>query len=82
MSALTLHRADPARSMRRLYLLDMQPDLFRDWCLVREWGRIEQRLQVRVVPGPTEGPVQAAIARRRRVKQRMGYGSLHPVEVR
>jgi predicted DNA-binding WGR domain protein len=68
--------------MRRFYLLDVQPDLFGDRCLVREWGRIGQPLQVRVVPDPSEGPVQAALARRRRIEQRMGYVSLHAGEVR
>lgn len=52
MSALTLHRADPARSMRRLYLLDMQPDLFRDWCLVREWAASNSAFRSGLSPAP------------------------------
>jgi predicted DNA-binding WGR domain protein len=28
MTAVTLHRIDPARNMRRFYRLDLQPDLF------------------------------------------------------
>jgi predicted DNA-binding WGR domain protein len=39
MSAITLHRIDAARNMRRFYLLDVQPDLFGQWCFIREWGR-------------------------------------------
>jgi hypothetical protein len=40
MSAITLHRTDAARNMHRYYRLDVQPDLFGEWCFVREWGRI------------------------------------------
>ena len=31
-SAIILHRMDPARNMRRFYRLDVQPDLFGQWC--------------------------------------------------
>jgi hypothetical protein len=40
MTAIILHRTDPAKHMRRFYRLDVQPDLFGAWCLIREWGRI------------------------------------------
>jgi predicted DNA-binding WGR domain protein len=49
MSAVTLYRVDPARNMRRFYRLDLQPDLFGAWCVVREWGRIGRPGQTRVV---------------------------------
>ena len=32
MSAITLHRTDAARNMHRYYRLDVQPDLFGEWC--------------------------------------------------
>jgi hypothetical protein len=47
MNALTLHRIDPARNMRRFYRLDVQPDLFGLWLLMREWGRIGRPGQTR-----------------------------------
>jgi predicted DNA-binding WGR domain protein len=34
-----LTRIDPAQNMSRFYVLDVQPTLFGDWALVREWGR-------------------------------------------
>ena len=40
MSPVTLHRIDAARRMSRFYRLDVQPDLFGQWCFMREWGRI------------------------------------------
>ena len=39
MSPITLHRTDAARNMHRYYRLDVQPNLFGEWCFVREWGR-------------------------------------------
>jgi predicted DNA-binding WGR domain protein len=38
--SITLRRIDPARNMQRFYRLDVLPDLFCDFTLVREWGRM------------------------------------------
>jgi predicted DNA-binding WGR domain protein len=43
MSAVHLIRIDPARNMRRFYRLDVQPDLFSGFAVVKEWGRIARR---------------------------------------
>jgi predicted DNA-binding WGR domain protein len=37
---LHLRRVDPAKKMRRFYLMTVQRDLFGGAQLVREWGRI------------------------------------------
>ncbi len=47
MYSVTLYRIDPARNMRRFYRLDVQPDLFGQHCLMREWGRIGRGGQIR-----------------------------------
>ena len=65
MSAITLHRTDTAKNMRRFYRLDVQSDLFGQWCFIREWGRIGRSGQVRTVPYATRsrrarGPCAAA----------------------
>ena len=73
MSAITLHRIDSARNMHRFYRLDVQPDLFGAWCVVREWGRIGQGGQMRVVPYPTMTEAQTALEQQRRIKERRGY---------
>jgi len=75
MTAVILHRNDPARNMRRFYLLDVQPDLFAQWCLIREWGRTGQGGQVRAVPFPTESEARAALDQQRQAKERRGYSS-------
>lgn len=39
MNAVTLHRIGPEQRLNRFYLLDVQPDLFGQWAVIREWGR-------------------------------------------
>jgi len=73
MTAVILHRTDPARNMSRFYRLDVQPDLFGQWCLIREWGRIGSAGQVRTVPFATAGEAHEALASQWRGKERRGY---------
>jgi predicted DNA-binding WGR domain protein len=71
--AIILHRVDPARNMCRFYWLAVQRDLFGQWCLIREWGRIGSAGQVRTVPYATAAQAHEALAAQRRVKERRGY---------
>ncbi len=73
MSAITLHRHDPARNMRRFYRLDVQPDLFGQWCFIREWGRTGSSGQTRSIPYSTLTAAQQALDCQRRTKERHGY---------
>jgi predicted DNA-binding WGR domain protein len=45
MSAVHLSRIDPARNMCRFYWIDVQPDLFGGFAVVKEWGRAENSRQ-------------------------------------
>lgn len=40
MLQILLERRDPSRNMARYYVLSLEPSLFGDTALVREWGRI------------------------------------------
>jgi|RhiMethySRZTD1v2_1073278.scaffolds.fasta_scaffold1553572_2 predicted DNA-binding WGR domain protein len=40
---LVFERHDPARNMARFYVLSIEPTLFGDAALVREWGRLGTR---------------------------------------
>lgn len=40
MLNILLERRDPARNMARFYVLALEPSLFGDTALVREWGRL------------------------------------------
>jgi predicted DNA-binding WGR domain protein len=73
MSAIVLYRIDDAKRMHRYYRMDVQPDLFGEWCLMREWGRIGRAGQLRSVPYPTPVEAEAALQRQCRIKQRRGY---------
>jgi predicted DNA-binding WGR domain protein len=73
MTVVTLRRIDPTRNMRRFYRLALQPDLFGDWGVVREWGRIGQAGRVRVDSYPSEIEAAARMQRQRTKKQGRGY---------
>ena len=73
MNSLTLYRIDPSRNMRRFYRLDVQPDLFGQECLIREYGRIGRSGQTRIAPFPSISEAQAAFEKQRAVKERKGY---------
>lgn len=65
MNAVVLYRIDTARRMHRYYRMDVQPDLFGQWCLMREWGRIGSAGQARSLPFPTPQEAEAALQRQR-----------------
>jgi predicted DNA-binding WGR domain protein len=73
MTAIILHRVDPAKNMRRFYGLAVQRDLFGQWCLVREWGRIGSGGRMRMIAYATAAEAHEALACQRRVKERRGY---------
>lgn len=73
MNGVILYRIDSARRMHRYYRIDVQPDLFGQWCLMREWGRIGSTGQTRSLPFPTPQEAQVALDKQRRVKERKRY---------
>jgi predicted DNA-binding WGR domain protein len=73
MNAVILYRIDAPKRMHRFYRLDVQPDLFGHWCLMREWGRIGSTGQTRSAPFSTSQEAQAALDKQRSVKERRGY---------
>lgn len=70
---IVLRRVDAAKNMRRFYRLDVQPDLFGQWCFIREWGRIGSAGQVRMQSYPTAAEAHEALAAQRQRKERRGY---------
>jgi predicted DNA-binding WGR domain protein len=73
MNAVILYRIDAPKRMHRFYRLDVQPDLFGAWCLMREWGRIGSPGQTRSAPFPALADAEAALDKQRRAKERKGY---------
>jgi len=74
---LVLERRDPARNMARFYVLTIEPTLFGDTALVREWGRLGGRGRRRL--DLFDGHVQAveALESWLRRKNRRGYVQRH-----
>jgi predicted DNA-binding WGR domain protein len=70
---ITLTRVDQAQNMARFYVLDIQPTLFGEIALVREWGRIGSAGRVQSIPYPSETEAQAAYRRQLKAKVRRGY---------
>jgi len=71
--AVILRRTDPGRNMARFYRMDVQPDLFGTWRLVRECGRIGQAGQSRQTVYSSQAEARAALERQFRVKEKNGY---------
>jgi predicted DNA-binding WGR domain protein len=53
-------------------LINVQPDLFWQWCFIREWGRIGRAGQVRMISYATADEAQHALARQQRVQEAPG----------
>ena len=75
MSLVQLRRVDPARNMARFYNLTVYADLFGQWWLVSEHGRIGSPGRVMTYPFPGLDEAAAALTRLWRAKVRRGYAS-------
>ena len=66
-----LTKIDASRNMARFYALDLQPTLFGEWALVKEWGRIGQAGQSRSVIYAEQKAAASALERelKRRFKR-------------
>ena len=70
-----LHRIDPTRNMARFYAMAVQPTLFGEWSLQREWGRIGSAGRLVSTGYSSESDAAAAMARVLKAKQRHGYAA-------
>jgi predicted DNA-binding WGR domain protein len=73
MTAIVLTRVYEAENVDRFYKLDVQPTLFGDWSLVREWGRIGRAGTVRIEEHATRGKADLALISKWAEKQKRGY---------
>jgi predicted DNA-binding WGR domain protein len=64
---------DPAKNKRRFYAMSVEPTLFGEWDLVREWGRIGRGGRVRHDMFRSAGEARNALATLARQKARRGY---------
>jgi predicted DNA-binding WGR domain protein len=64
---------DNRRNMARFYKLDVQPTLFGQWSVVREWGRIGRAGTVRIETHQTRGKADLSMALNWTRKLKRGY---------
>ena len=70
---LILTRRDDSCNMARFYVLALEPSLFGDTALVREWGRIGHSVQRRLDLFATPELAREALETWLRRKRRRGY---------
>jgi predicted DNA-binding WGR domain protein len=73
LNVLVLERCDPSQNIWRFYVQRIEPSLFGDLTVVREWGRIGRRGRQRIDIHQTEDRAAEALASWLRRKQRRGY---------
>ena len=70
---LVLDRFDPSCNMARYYVLSIEPSLFGDATLIRQWGRIGQLGQRRVELYENQSLAVEALETWLERKRRRGY---------
>lgn len=68
-----LEKRDPTKNLARFYSLKVLPNLFGEWALQREWGRIGQAGQVRSLYFPSQEDATRALLKLETAKRRRGY---------
>lgn len=75
---IVMHRIDPARNMARFYALSIEPTLFGDVAVVREWGRIGAGGQRRADHYTEAAAAGMALRKLAAGKVRRGYDTIEP----
>ena len=73
LNILVLERVDRTKNMARYYVLSVEPTLFAESSLVRQWGRIGRVGQRRIDLYASPPLAQIALNRWLEKKQRRGY---------
>ena len=68
-----LEKRDPAKNLARFYSLRVLPNLFGEWSLQREWGRIGQAGQMRSAHFPSQEDATRALLKLETAKRGRGY---------
>ena len=73
LQVLVLERVDRAKNMARFYVLSIEPTLFKDFALVRRWGRIGNAERERIDLHPSRRVAQIELKKWLDRKRRRGY---------
>jgi predicted DNA-binding WGR domain protein len=73
MGDVSLRRIDPEKNMARFYAVGIEPTLFGEWAVVRNWGRIGARGRSLETWFSEHAPALACADRFEAAKRRRGY---------
>ena len=73
LQVLVLDRVDRAKNMARFYVLSIEPTLFEDFALLRQWGRIGNAERKRIDLHPSRRVAQIELKKWLDRKRRRGY---------
>lgn len=79
---LYVERKDAARNMARYYRLSIEPNLFGEICLIRQWGRIGAKGQSRIHHFENEGAAVDLLLDLLRQKRKRGYRAVYRTYLR
>lgn len=68
-----LCRINPAENINRYYGMHLERDLFGEWCLVRQWGRLGSPGRTKRDPHPSPAEAIDALLRMQTAKIKRGY---------
>mgnify|MGYP003668918386 FL=1 len=68
-----LEKRQPTKNVARFYRMTVMPNLFGEWTLYREWGRIGQGGQVRMDWFEDKNQAVAALVTMEASKRQRGY---------
>jgi predicted DNA-binding WGR domain protein len=70
---MQLVKIDPTKNMRRFYELDIQPNLFGGFSVIRNWGRIGTKGQVKIELHDDKTMAKCSYKKLRTIKLKRGY---------
>ena len=71
-----MRRVDPDTNVSRFYVLTLERDIFGNFAVTRQWGRVGTAGRVITEPFETELEAAEAMGRLAAVKRRRGYRDL------
>jgi predicted DNA-binding WGR domain protein len=74
--AIAMRRVDPDTNMARFYVLTLEQDLFGNFAVTRQWGKVGTAGRVITEPFGTELEAGEAMGRLAALKRRRGYRDL------
>lgn len=67
------YKRDPDKNMNRFYSLDIQRDLFGNWCFIRNWGRAGTQGQLRLHYYSDAEAAESALEKHKKLRLKKHY---------